>query len=46
MAKRDWFWTVIWLLIIVGVLGVVGRDDYEMAKREAAYYETHNVPGR
>ena len=46
MAKRDWLWTVIWLLIIVGVLGVVGRGDYEMAEREAAYYEAHNVPGR
>ena len=46
MTKRDWFWTVIWLLIIVGVLGVVGRDDYELEQREAAYYEAHNVPGR
>ena len=43
MTKRDWFWTVIWLLIIVGVLGVVGRDDYDMAEREAAYYESYPV---
>ena len=46
MTKRDWFWPVIWWLIIVVILGVVGRDDYELSKREAAYYEAHNVPGR
>ena len=43
MTKRDWLWAVIWLLIIVGVLGVVGRDDYDMAEREAAYYDSHQV---
>ena len=46
MTKRDWFWTVVWALALVGAFGLAGRDDYEMAKREAAYYEAHNVPGR
>ena len=46
MTKRDWFWTVVWLLALIGAFGLAGRDDYEREQREAAYYEAHNVPGR
>ena len=46
MAKRDWFWTVIWLLLLIAAFGIAGKDDCEREQREAAYYEAHNVPGR
>ena len=43
MTKRDWFWAVVWLLVIIGAFGLVGRDDYELEQREAAYYDSRQV---
>ena len=46
MNRRDWFWTAVWLLLLIAAFGLAGRDDYEREQREAAYYEAHSVPGR
>ena len=43
MTKRDWFWAVVWALALIGAFGLAGRDDYDRAKREAAYYDSRQV---